>query len=231
MGEESTGWAWLLGRLGADANGDGRVTLADAPGWLLALYFLPGDAALHATMRHAPDLASVLEIGADDYGGLLSGVVSFCAWGIALVAAGVLHEKLRDADRRATAGTAALTRGLGRRLRVAYALLKQRLQDREGGDSGGDLVGFSTDVDVSPLELRALALHAEVAPGFALPVLDAARGLDLRVRETEDLLARLRAKGFLSRTLGGGDGENAYTLAAAGRALLVMRRLGPPVKD
>lgn len=232
MGQESTGWTWLLGRLGADANGDTRVTIADAPAWLVALFFFPGDAALYAMMRYTPALANFLEIGSQDYGGLLSGFISVCAWLAAFVLCAILLQKLRDADRRATAGASALTQGVARRLRIAHALLRQRLRARASGrdDTRGDLVSYSTEVDLSPLELRALALHAKLAPGYALSVSDAARGLGLRLRETEDLLAKLKSHGLLSRALGAGDGESAYTLAAPGRALLVMRRLAPPAK-
>src|SRR5690606_9565584 len=120
MGQESTGWTWLLGRLGADANGDTRVTIADAPAWLVALFFFPGDAALYAMMRYTPALANFLEIGSQDYGGLLSGFISVCAWLAAFVICAILLQKLRDADRRATAGASALTQGVARRLRIAH---------------------------------------------------------------------------------------------------------------
>jgi hypothetical protein len=233
MGKESTGWAWLLGRLGADANGDTRVTVADVPSWLVALFFLPGDAALFATVRYAPSLAGFLEVGSQDYGGLLSGFVSACAWIAAFLVAAILVQKLRDGNRRATAGVGALAAGAARQLRIAHALLKQRLRARRSArnDTRGDLVDYATDVELSQLELRALALHFKLKPGYALPVNDAAHGLGLRLRETEDLLAKLKSHGLLSRTLGGGDGETAYTLAAPGRALLVMRRLAPPAKS
>src|SRR5690606_8830220 len=125
MGQESTGWTWLLGRLGADANGDTRVTIADAPAWLIALFFFPGDAALYAMMRYAPSLASFLEVGSQDYGGLLSGFISVCAWVAAFVLGAILLEKLRNADRRATAGASALSQGITRRFRIAFALLRQ----------------------------------------------------------------------------------------------------------
>lgn len=232
MGEKSTGWAWLFGRLGADRNGDTQVTLADVPGSLVALFFLPGDAALYAVINHAPWLARFVDIGPGDYGGLLSGVISFCVWALVLIAIAMFIEKLRAVDRRATASLSMLTRRAARRLRIAHTLLKQRFaaRARSGGDADGYVVSFSSDVDLSSIELRALALHAEIGPGFALPVIDAARGLGLRVRETEDLLARLKSRGLLSRALGGGGGENAYTLAAAGRAMLAMHRLAQPVK-
>lgn len=230
MGQESTGWAWLLGRLGADANGDTRVTIADAPAWLIALFFFPGDALLYAMMRYTPSLANFLEIGSQDYGGLLSGFISVCAWLAAFLLAAILLQKLRDADRRATAGAAALSQGIARRFRIAYALFRQRMRSRGRDDTRGDVVSYSTEVDLSPLELRALALHAKLKPGYALSLNDAARGLGLRLHETEALLAKLKSHGLLSRTLGGGDGESAYTLAPPGRALLVMRRLAPPAK-
>lgn len=231
MAQES-GWSWLLGRLGADANGDTRVTIADAPTWLIALFFFPGDATLYAMMRYTPSLANFFEIGSQDYGGLISGFISVCAWLAAFVLAAILLHKLREADRRATEGAFALKRGIARRLRIAYALLRQRQRARASGrdDTRGDIVSYSTEVDLSPLELRALALYAKLEPGYALSVNDAAHGLGLRLHETEDLLARLKSHGLLSRALGGGDGESAYTLAAPGRALLVMRRLASPAK-
>src|SRR5690606_147497 len=115
-------------------------------------------------------------------------------------------EKLRNADRRATAGASALSQGITRRFRIAFALLRQRRRARGRDDTRGDVVSYSTEVDLSPLELRALALHAKLEPGYALSVNEAAQGLGLRLRETEDLLAKLKSHGLLNRALGGGDG-------------------------
>jgi hypothetical protein len=203
------------------------------PYWLVALFFLPGDAALYAMTRYAPSLVNFLEVGSEDYGGLLSGFISVCAWLVTLVVVAILYQKLRDADRRATSGVAALKAGIARQLRITHALLRQRLRARRSAsdDTRGDLVDFNTDVELSALELRALALYAKLKPGYALPVNDAAQGLGLRLHEARDLLGKLQSHGLLRRTLGGADGESAYTLAAPGRALLVMRRLAPAAKS
>jgi Mn-dependent DtxR family transcriptional regulator len=75
---------------------------------------------------------------------------------------------------------------------------------------------------LSPDEVRVLELHAKLAPGFALAVSDVAAELQTRVYEVRTALERLQRLELLQATVGGLDGETAYTLTANGRALLRM---------
>ncbi len=60
-------------------------------------------------------------------------------------------------------------------------------------------------------EERALELHARLAPGFALAVSDVAEELDVRVYEVRSVVERLQRLKLLQSTVGGLDGETAYT--------------------
>ena len=73
-------------------------------------------------------------------------------------------------------------------------------------------------------EQRVLELHAKLAPGFALSVSDVAAAFNARGYEVRDVLERLKRLDLLHTTVGGLDGEPAYTLTAAGRALLRSAR-------
>ena len=72
------GFAW-------DMNGDGSVTLTDV--WLLLgwVFHLPGDAVLALVLNNAPGFARFLELSVGQYGGLLTGVISFAVWSIILI--------------------------------------------------------------------------------------------------------------------------------------------------
>src|SRR5262249_11034298 len=85
-----------------DANGDGRVTIGDASGWLQHAFFVPGDWTLWAIATYAPPLARFLEVDAAVSGGLASGIVSACEWAVAIVAVGMASAYVRDVDRRLT---------------------------------------------------------------------------------------------------------------------------------
>ena len=211
----------------ADVNADGSLTLSDAGGWLLQAFFLPGDLVLYLVATYVPPAASFLEIDARDYGGFLSGCISAFVWLGVVVGLGVLYGFVRETDRRATRGTARLYAATLRRLRIAATHLRNALRraDREPPPRGD--FDFDTNVELSEIELRILRLGADLAPGYAMSVSDVAGSLDLRVYQVRDVLDKLTQRRLLNRTVGGADGESAYTLSAAGRGSLMLRQLAP----
>ena len=209
----------------ADANADGYVTLGDAGVWLQQVFFLPGDWLLWALATHAGPVARFLEVGAADYRGLLSGFISTCTWLLALIVISIAYQFIRDVDRKLTRGAVDFYDDTRRRWRIAAAVLRQRWR---GADRKRDShsIEFAEDIELSEQELAVLRLHSDLGAGYALTVSDVARAVRARKQQIASLLDRLKSLGLLNRT-GGADGESAYTLSAAGRALLMFRRLKP----
>ena len=208
----------------SDANAIGEVTLGNAADWLQHAFFLPGDWLLWAVATYAPPVARFLDIGAAEYGGVLSGFISTCTWLLALISVAITYQFIRDVDRKLTRSIVDFYDDARRRWRIATAVLRQRLRGagRKRNVSSG--VDFAEDIPLSERDLAALRLHSELRAGYALTVSDIARALRLRAAQTADLLDRLKTLGLLNRA-GGDDGESAYTLSSAGRALLMFRQL------
>jgi hypothetical protein len=209
-----------IDRIVMDVDGDGRISLADVSSWTTALFLLPGDGLLWATATYAPPVARLFDIGPADYGGLLSGVLSAFAWLAALLGGVIVYERVTALDRRLTRATVELYATAALRLRIARALLLQRWRAWSAPRARTSPVEVRTDIDLSPLQLRVLQLHAELSPGYVLPVSDVARALGARVRPMENLLSGLKGLGLLVRASCGADGESGYALSTGGRALL-----------
>jgi hypothetical protein len=208
-----------------DANGDGGITIGDAGGWLQQAFFLPGDWSLWALATYAPPVARFLEVDAADYGGLASGMIAAGVWTLGFVTLGMGWLYVRDLDRRATRGAAGLFAHIALRLRIAAARLRERRRNAERPHKGP--IEFSTAVELDPLDLRVLRLHADLRPGYSLTVRDVAAALRRSVGEARALLDSLKQRSLLNRALGGPDDESAYTLSDAGRASLLLKQIGP----
>ena len=208
-----------------DIGSDGHFTLSDLPAWLYEAYFLPGDWLLWTIASYLPGVASFLEIGATGYGGVLSGFVSTCAWLLLLISGSIAYQSIRAADQAMTRGLVDFCADVGRRGRIAVALLRTRMRGRQQAPPA--TIEVVEDLELSREELNALQLHGELQPGYALAVSDVAAALDARAHHARVLLERLQKLGLLVTTVGGSDGESAYTLTRAGRALLIFRQLAP----
>jgi hypothetical protein len=209
-----------------DANGDRATTLADAGPWLLQVYFLPGDGVLWLVAAYLPSLAQFFGFGATpNYGGLWSGLISAFVW-LALFVMGIIAcGAVRDFDRRVTRWFSTGCRAALRRARIALAVLRSKPWRRERARAS--TVELAEDLVLTDEELRLLRAHFNLAPGYALHASDGAHQLKLRASQARALLEKLVSLGLLSRTLGG-DGEEAYTLSAAGRGYLVFHQLAEP---
>lgn len=208
----------------ADLNGDGQLTVADLPEWLVEAFFVPGEWFIRAAITYASPLADFVGVDAGDYGGTLSGVISAVVW---LLGARLIMSVYRAARYFNLALTHRLAQAYQealRRMRVSVALLGywlRRLLHRERPDR--DAVVVPEELEISDQELRALHLHAELQPGYALVLSEVAAALDLHRYETRRVLERLLQLRLLTATLGGGDGENSYTLTRVGRAFLMFQ--------
>jgi hypothetical protein len=202
---------------------DGRFTLADVFERLWALFFLPGDLFLYALSTYAAPFARALDLGPADYGGFVSGVLSACAWFLAFTVASIAYQYARDIDRRVTGATRRLFAMAELRVRISYALLRQRWRAWAAARRPAKQAIEVLEVELSATELRVLQLHARLAPGYALSVSEVAHALRARNYDTRELLSGLKELGLLNRAIGGTDDETSYTLTAAGRALLAAR--------
>jgi hypothetical protein len=174
---------------------------------------------------YMPSVAHFLGLGPDDYGGVGSGLTSSVVWLAVFLLLVIVYSKIRELDRRLTRGVAVLYDDALRRARIWAAVLRQRFRRR--GKPPPATLELKEDLQLTAEELRALEAHAELEPGYALAVAECASQLRIPAHRAEVLLERLRGLGLLSGTLGG-DGQNAYTLSAAGRGYLVFRRLARP---
>jgi hypothetical protein len=131
---------------------------------------------------------------------------------------------VRRFDRALTSGIVAGAAELRRRVRMALAFARfrqRRRSERKEPTFDGE------EPTLSPDEVRALELHTRLAPGFALAVSDYVEELDMRAHDIRRVLERLQRLKLLQPTIGGLDGDAAYTLTAAGRALLQLRHARP----
>jgi len=200
---------------------DGQLVLPSFGG----LFYLPGDWFIYLLTSRAPALAEVFGLSASDYGGTASGAVAWIFWIALALALIALTSAVRRLDRALTFGILDAVADIKRRVRMAFVFARYRRERRRAPRQEPTFEG--EEPTVSRNEVRALDLYAKLAPGFALSVRDVAEELDMRVHESRSLLERLQGLKLLNSTVGGLDGETAYTLTAGGRALLQMRHARP----
>jgi len=196
------------------------------------LFFLPGDVSIWALTTYSPPLAGLFGVHPSDYGGVLSGCVSICAWVAAFLSVAIAIQAVVDFDRRLTSGTQRLFSTVVLRLRIARTLWRQRVRGwlaNRGRPPKQEVI--ANEIDISPARLQVLRLHTKLPPGCLLGVSEAASEAGTRVSAMKDLLEGLHKLGLLGRTRSVADGEDAYALTRAGMALLVSRKLADPPLD
>lgn len=199
---------------------DGALAIPSFEDW----FYLPGDWLLYWLGRHAPRTVELLGVAPDDYGGFAAGVIAWLFWIALAVVLIVTSSAVRRFDAAVTRGFVDGFAELQRRVRMAIAMARYRRSKRivrKEPTFEGDEPSLSVDED------RVLELHVKLAPGFALSVSDVGAELGLRAYEVRALLERLARLRLLHSTVGGSEGEAAYTLTAGGRALLRMRHERP----
>jgi hypothetical protein len=214
-----------LARLTLETGPGDHLTVTNLVGDLHRLFFLPGDLFVWALTTHAAPVARPLGIATSDYGGVLSGFVSSCTWIAVFVALAVAWQAVLDFDRRVTSAARRLYSTLMLRARIARILAQQRFRAWLASRKPANSAELASDIEISPAQLQALRLHAKLAPGYLLPVSEAAAATGTRLHVMQDLLDGLQRLGLLERRLGAADDESAYTLTRAGMALLVFRKL------
>jgi hypothetical protein len=189
------------------------------------LLFLPGDWLIYLLASRAPAAAGLLQVGPGDYGGTLAGFLSAAVWLVLAIGAIATTSAVRRFDRALTSAIVGAATEVRRRFRMALAFARYRRSRRSARKEPSFEVGEWPTLRRE--ELRVLELHAKLAPGFAMAVGDVAEELEVRGYEARALLERLAQLHLLQSTVGGLDGDTAYTLTGAGRALLQLRYARP----
>jgi hypothetical protein len=216
-----------LARLTFETGGGDHLTIASLVNDLHRLVFLPGDLFVWTLTTYAAPFARLLGVGPKDYGGVLSGFVSTCAWVVAFVVIALAIQTIVDFDRRVTSAMRRLFATVALRVRITRTLARQRLRAwlaSRGQPPEQEVI--ANEVEISSAQLQALRLHVKLAPGCLLAVSEAASEAGTRVSVMKELLEGLQRLGLLGRSRGvAEDGEDAYALTRAGMALLVSRKL------
>jgi DNA-binding MarR family transcriptional regulator len=207
-------------------GGDG-LTIAHLVADLHRLVFLPGDVSIWALTTHAAPLARLIGVGPNDYGGLLSAFISFCAWFIAVVSIAIAIQAVVDFDRRVTSAMRRMFATVALRVRIARTLARQRSRAWLAAHNPAAESSLANEIEISPAQLQVLRLHAKLPPGCLLGISEAASEAGTRVAAMKSALEALHGLGLLARSRGVADGEDAYALTRAGMALLLSRKLAP----
>jgi DNA-binding MarR family transcriptional regulator len=162
-----------------------------------------------------------------DYGGTLAGFIAWTCWIALAIAAIATTSAVRRFDRALTGGIIDACMELRRRWRMALVFAEYRRKVRAHRKE--PTIDVAEEPGLSRDELRVLQLHARLSPGFALSTRDVAEELNTRVHEIRAALERLQKLNLLNATVGGYDGETAYTLSPAGRTLLQIRHARPRI--
>lgn len=183
---------------------------------LLQLFCLPGDWAIYLIARYLPAQAEWLGFGAAEYGSAYSVAVSLAGWALVAIVLIMAWAAIRDVDRAVTRGVGGLYSETLRHIRMAVARLRYGRRPKRRTEPVLEV----TEMPALGLdEIRVLREHATVGPGYALAVSDIAERLEARGYQIRGVLERLQTLKLLQTTVGGLDGETAYTMTPFGRAV------------
>ncbi|MBN1240431.1 MAG: hypothetical protein JXB36_18150 [Gammaproteobacteria bacterium] len=213
----------------AALRGPEPFTISDIGLVLGPLFFAPGDWLLWVMAAHAPRVANFLELSPADYGGWFSGFFSALIWLALLTLSAIAYRAVRDFDEALTCRIVQLYQDARRGMRVARNRIKfelrhvaaQREKRRRRIEPSLEL---HEGIDVSAMELKVLLAHAQLPPGRAMPIADIAAMIAVQKDQARRVVSRLKQLNLLAPTIGGADGDTAYTLTSAGVAFLMFRR-------
>ncbi|HEX5463080.1 MAG TPA: hypothetical protein VFX20_24180, partial [Steroidobacteraceae bacterium] len=103
--------------------------------WIERTFFLPGDWLIWAIAAHAPRVAALLGLSANDYDSMLSGFVSAMAWLAALLIAATAYTAVTDFGRTLARRIRRLYDDARARLRIALRLADYRLHHSRRTDT------------------------------------------------------------------------------------------------
>jgi hypothetical protein len=143
--------------------------------------------------------------------------VSLVAWALLAIVLIAAWAAVRDFDRAVTRGVSGAYTEALRQIRMAIARIKYAQGPKRRTEP---MIEVTEEPDLGLDEVRVLRLHASLGPGYALAVSDVAERLEARGYQIRGVLERLQSLQLLQATVGGLDGESAYTLTPLGRTIL-----------
>ena len=209
-------WLWL------DFNGDRRLGLDDASGWIFHALFLPGDFAIDVLIT-VPAIASFLGLGSDSYGGVASKTVSVMFWIAVLIIAGTLWHALRDLDRALTAFVLRRWQGFVRGLRIARRKLASRIGMHLQRRRARAREMAVSELELKKLEAEVLSCYASLGEERTLGATDVSRMLRVSMRNAHAALLTLVRYRLLQPVFDNGDSLPAYQITRAGQIYLLER--------
>lgn len=208
-------------QLGADVNGDGRFSIADAGPWLLDILVIPGDALIYLLLTYAPDVAEFLELSSDSYGGAVSIWVSVIIWLAALFVVGTILSAIRALDRRITTWIAGQFAELVRRLRVFRRLFITSLRLRSWRSASAiESIGVES-VKLAADETTVLRCFSTIEDGAVLTLNEIAAKLGCSTRAVIPVLRHLSDLGFIERSTEKVTQREGHRIAVAGQMYLI----------
>ena len=213
MNEHTSLWV----RLGADVNGDGRFTVSDVGSWALDVLILPGNLFVYVLINHAPRIAAFLELGSEDYGGVVAIWAAILIWLATIIVAGSLLGAIRDFDRKLTSWLLGRWAELGRQLRILKRRIAALLYRRR--EAPDQLVAET--VDLANVETAVLRCLSCIDDGDVLTADEIAAQLERPARELKPVLRRLVELGLIEPGRDTFRNKNGHRIGTAGQMYLL----------
>ncbi len=214
-----TGFQWA--RIGADANGDGSITIADSGIWLMDLAILPGDALIYLVLTYAPALAEFLELSSADFGSTYAFGAGAIIWIASLLAVATFISFIRELDRRATTWLAgrymsglSRLRAIRRRLQtfVTSRLIRRRASSN----------GFSVDaISLAASETVVLRCLSSEQDNSVLTLDEIALKVKRPAKEISRVIRHLRELELIEPCQDKRLRKDGHRIAAAGQLYLL----------
>lgn len=191
------------------------ATLNDLGILVLNAFLLPGNLALSQVSTHFPEIASQLELGAEEPGILLPMLVSVLIWTLLLLLfwrIATLVEYVAQIIKALAARACSLLTYRLRSLkaRTAYKL-RRMLPARESG-----MTVSTPDKDFDDLDRTVLRTGAQLPPGLLLSAPELAGQLTKRPAQVQRSLDKLRKYKLVDNVIGETDGFENYRLTESG---------------
>lgn len=210
---------WI--RIGADANGDGRLSLTDAREWLVNILLLPGDVFVYLLVTYAPPVADFLELSANTSGGVVSITASVLIWLAAIVITGTVLGRIRDLDRSMTAWVAARYNEAWRQIRVLRRRIVGWITLRSQRKHSDDESLIVDSLILKGLETAVLRCLSRIDDGAVLTTEEIAARVERPKRELQTALQRLAELELIKAGADKFSNRDGHCIATAGQMYLL----------
>lgn len=210
---------WL--QLGADANGDGRVSLADVESLIFEILLLPGDALVFFLVNYAPSIANSLDISVSDSPTFFSITASIVIWLAAIIVIGSIFSKLLEIDRKLTAWIAGRYREFLRQTRILRRRIVTAIAPKDLRSENDDQ-GFVVDtVELANIETAVLRCLSNLDDGAVLTIEELTVRIDRPKRELTTAISRLTELEFVKPGTDRYAKRDGHRIGTAGQMYLL----------